>query len=164
LSNFIIKNEQPRIRPNDPRTNPVWKEEEAKARRHWPKVQSKFKSEEEKRRYIKAVESNPMNHLGSPALYPPLEIVSYIQRAQWNCATQGHRWSLNQEKFCLECDIDKPKEGAVTQTNDTSESKVHVVWCKQCQKLQPHTTTADAAYCDVCNTRWTVERPDEAKP
>jgi rRNA maturation endonuclease Nob1 len=51
----------------------------------------------------------------------------------------------------------------VTQTNDTSkEATTHVIWCKQCQKIQPHTTTNDAAYCDVCGTRWTVVK-DEVK-
>jgi hypothetical protein len=91
--------------PDHPSRDPERALAEKKGREQYAKM--KFADESERRDYLKRVAANQHNVVGLPAVYPPEVIKSSFTRSDWNCETMGHHWSNTQEKFCLECDIDK---------------------------------------------------------
>jgi hypothetical protein len=139
VSNFIIKNEQ-RIRPADKNTNPEWKREEAIARRNWPKMEKKFKSEEDKKRYLKAIESNPMSHVGGPALYPPLEILEYMSGLKEMTLEE-----LNKQR------IEKFQERQIREK---------MLYCRICDEVTAHSSSITQTFCHTCGSQW--KPPKEA--
>lgn len=63
-----------------PSDDPLRAKKEAIGAANFPNME--FENEAEKRDYIKRVESNPMNTLGRPALYPALEIRSSLSETR----------------------------------------------------------------------------------
>jgi hypothetical protein len=58
--------------------------------------------------YDEAVSRHGSHYHGPEGGFFPAPVIrSNIHRTEWNCETQGHRWSNTVDKWCLCCGKDK---------------------------------------------------------
>lgn len=111
MPDIIVKSSSEKSDPRDPNSYhgpEYFREYQELGARRMKEGKMIFATNAERRDYERAVNSNPNNVMGCPTFFPPLKIRSRGGLVH-DCTKHGHRWSNNQDKFCLECDIDKEK-------------------------------------------------------
>jgi hypothetical protein len=90
MSNFVIK-DSPARKIKDAADDPLRRRKEAVGKANLPKMLSKMENDAERSDYMNRVKANPLNVVGRPAWYPPVELRSSLSemRAARACECGG---------------------------------------------------------------------------